>query len=66
MNDKTPWDRLHEQFKPDSKGRFKTTDAMKVAVQIDNERIELERKVRWLAKEMEAYKSHLRAVTANK
>jgi hypothetical protein len=59
MKDKTPWDRLHEQFKPDGKGRFKTTDAMKVAIQIDNER-------RWLAKEVEAYKSHLRAVTSKK
>ena len=63
MIDKTPWDRLQEQFKPDSKGRFKTTDAMKVAVQIDNERIQLEKKVRGLNKEIEAYKQHLRAVT---
>jgi hypothetical protein len=63
MIDKTPWDRLKEQFKPDSKGRFKTTDAMKIAVQIDNERIQLEKKVQGLNKEIEAYKSHLRAVT---
>ena len=42
MIEKTPWDRLKEQFKPDGKCRFKTTDAMKVAVQIDNERIQLE------------------------
>ena len=37
----TPWDRLKTQFKPDGKGRYKTTDAMKVAIQIDNERKEL-------------------------
>jgi hypothetical protein len=59
MIDKTPWDRLREQFKPDGKGRFKTADAMKVAIQIDDER-------RLLVKEIQAYKSHLRAVTAKK
>jgi hypothetical protein len=63
MISKTPWDRLREQFKPDGKGRFKTTDAMKIDVQIDNERIQLEKKVWGLNKEIEAYKSHLRAVT---
>lgn len=64
MIQKTPWARLKEQFKPDGKGRFKTTDAMKVAVQIDNERIQLEKRVKQLTHELEAYKSHLRAVTS--
>lgn len=41
IREPTPWDRLREQFKPDSKGRYKTTDAMKVATQIDNERLML-------------------------
>lgn len=66
MNDKTAWDRLKEQFKPDGKGRYKTVDAMKIAVQIDEERIALQKKVFSLSKEIEAYKSHLRAVTSNK
>jgi hypothetical protein len=48
MNNKTElsaWDRLREQFKPDSKGRFKTVDAMKIAVQIDNERLALKQQL---------------------
>jgi hypothetical protein len=65
MKQITPWDRLRQQFKPDGKGRFKTTDAMKIAVQIDNERIQLENTVVRLNKEIEAYKTHLRAVTSN-
>ena len=59
MKEKTPWDRLREQFKPDGKGRFKTVDAMKIAVQIDNERLGLKQQI-------EAYKSMLRSVTSNK
>ena len=31
------WDLLREQFKPDGKGRYKTTDAMKVAKQLEEE-----------------------------
>jgi hypothetical protein len=53
MNNKkelSPWDRLREQFKPDGKGRFKTTDAMKVAVQIDNERLALKHELENLKK----------------
>ena len=41
MKEQTAWDRLRSQFKPDSKGRFKTLDAMKIAVEIDNERLAL-------------------------
>lgn len=66
MTDKTAWDRLREQFKPDGKGRFKTVDAMKIAVQIDNERIQLTKQVWILNQEIAAYKSHLRAVTSDK
>ena len=66
MKNTTPWDRLREQFKPDGKGRFKTTDAMKIAVQIDDERIQLEKTIARLNKEIEAYKTHLRAITSNK
>jgi hypothetical protein len=53
MNNKkelSPWDRLREQFKSDGKGRFKTTDAMKVAVQIDNERLALKHELENLKK----------------
>jgi len=32
------WDRLHGQFKPDGKGRFKTVHAVAIAKQIDEER----------------------------
>jgi len=32
------WDRLHGQFKPDNKGRFKTVHAIAIAKQIDEER----------------------------
>jgi hypothetical protein len=32
------WDRLHGQFKPDGKGRFKTVHAIAIAKQIDEER----------------------------
>lgn len=63
---KTPWDRLKEQFKPDQKGRFKTTDAMKIATQIDAELVEAEKKIRWLQSEILAYKNHLSSVTSNK
>lgn len=66
MTDKTAWDRLREQFKPDAKGRFKTSDAMKIAVQIDDERIQLKKQVWILTQEIAAYKSHLRSVTSNK
>jgi hypothetical protein len=59
------WDRLRSQFKPDGKGRFKTTDAMKIAVQIDNERIQLIKTVKNLEHEVAAYKSHLRSVTSS-
>jgi len=52
MNEPTPWDRLRAQFKPDSKGRFKTLDAMEIAKQIDKERIQL-------AQELEQLKKHL-------
>ena len=48
MNNKTElsaWDRLRKQFKPDGKGRFKTVDAMKIAVQIDNERLALKQQL---------------------
>lgn len=31
------WNMLREQFKPDGKGRFKTTDAMLVAKQLEKE-----------------------------
>jgi DNA-directed RNA polymerase alpha subunit len=41
MKEQTAWGRLRAQFKPDSKGRFKTLDAMKIAVEIDNERLAL-------------------------
>ena len=34
---KKAWDLLREQFKPDGKGRYKTTDAMKVAKQLEEE-----------------------------
>jgi hypothetical protein len=44
MKEKTAWDRLREQFTPDEKGRFKTRDAMKIAEQIDKERIQLSKK----------------------
>ena len=43
MKELTPWDRLRSQFKPDGKGRYKTLDAMKVAKQIDEERLELKK-----------------------
>jgi hypothetical protein len=77
MREPTAWDRLRTQFKPDGKGRYKTTDAMKVAVQIDNERIqlleqmngntnaELIKTVKALERELSAYKSHLRSVTSS-
>jgi DNA-directed RNA polymerase alpha subunit len=79
MKEQTAWDRLRTQFKPDGKGRYKTTDAMKVAVQIDKERLQLLedlrshgsgstadmiKKIRGLEEEVAAYKSHLRSVTA--
>ena len=66
MKEKTAWDRLRAQFEPDEKGRFKTRDAMKIAEQIDKERIQLSKKVHQLNQEIAAYRSHLRAVTANK
>jgi hypothetical protein len=50
MKEQTAWDRLRAQFKPDGKGRFKTTDAMKIAVQIDNERVQLAEKIKQLTK----------------
>jgi hypothetical protein len=31
------WDMLREQFTPDGKGRFKTTDAMEIAKQLAEE-----------------------------
>ena len=37
------WDLLREQFKPDGKGRYKTTDAMKVAKQLEKEVERLQR-----------------------
>jgi hypothetical protein len=64
--DKTAWDRLRDQFKPDSKGRFKTADAMKIAQQIDNERKVLELQLKTARQELDAYKNHLRAVTSTK
>ena len=51
MNEQTAWDRLKSQFKPDGKGRFKTVDAMKIAVQIDNERIQLIEELKQLKKQ---------------
>jgi hypothetical protein len=66
MKEKTAWDRLRAQFKPDEKGKFKTTDAIKIAEQIDKERIQLSKKVHQLNQEIAAYRSHLRAVTSNK
>ena len=51
MNKQTAWDRLKSQFKPDGKGRFKTVDAMKIAVQIDNERIQLIEELKQLKKQ---------------
>jgi len=65
-NNKTAWDRLREQFKPDGRGKFKTTDAMKIAVQIDSERKLLEHQLKSARRELAAYKSHLRAVTSTK
>ena len=50
MNEQTAWDRLRSQFKPDNTGRFKTVDAMKIAVQIDNERIQLVEELKQLKK----------------
>jgi hypothetical protein len=35
------WDYLRENFDPDHKGRFKTTDAMKVAVHFMEEAVRL-------------------------
>ena len=37
--EKTVWDRLHEQCKPDGKGRFRTVDVIKIAKEIDAERL---------------------------
>jgi len=55
MNEKskepTAWDRLRSQYKPDSKGRYKTVDAMKIAVQIDNERVRLIEELKQLKKQ---------------
>jgi hypothetical protein len=51
MIQQTAWDRLRSQFKPDSKGRFKTVDAMKIAVQIDNERVRLAEELKQLKKQ---------------
>ena len=51
MNEQTAWDRLKSQFKPDGKGRFKTVDAMKIAVQIDNERIQLIEELKQIKKQ---------------
>ena len=48
MREKTAWDRLREQFKPDGKGRFKSVDAMKIATQIDQERVQLIKELREL------------------
>ena len=50
MSEPTAWDRLKAQFKPDGKGRYKTTDAMKIAVQIDNERVQLVEELKQLKK----------------
>ena len=51
MNEPTPWDRLRLQFKPDSKGRFKTLDAIEIAKQIDKERIQLKTELEQLKKQ---------------
>ena len=53
VKEQTAWDRLRAQFKPDSKGRYKTVDAMKIAVQIDNERIKLADELRQLKKSLQ-------------
>jgi hypothetical protein len=52
MNEPTAWDRLRAQFKPDGKGRFKTLDAMKIAKQIDEERIQLKTELEQLKKRL--------------
>ena len=36
------WEMLRQQFKPDSKGRFKTLDAMAIAKQLAEENEELQ------------------------
>lgn len=48
MKELTAWDRLRSQFRPDGKGRYKTVDAMKIADQIDNERLQLKEEVKIL------------------
>jgi len=50
MIEQTAWDRLRAQFKPDGKGRYKTVDAMKIATQIDKERIQLKEELMQLQK----------------
>jgi hypothetical protein len=47
----TAWDRLRSQFKPDGKGRYKTIDAMKVAEQINQERIQLKNELNYLKRQ---------------
>jgi hypothetical protein len=51
--EKTVWDRIHDQCKPDGKGRFKTIDVIEIAKQIDQER-------RMLKAEIEILKAALR------
>lgn len=43
--EKSVWDRLREQCKPDGKGRFKTMDVIEVAKQIDQERLMLKAEI---------------------
>jgi hypothetical protein len=47
----TAWARLRSQFKPDGKGRYKTIDAMKVAEQINQERIQLKNELNYLKRQ---------------
>lgn len=64
MKEKTAWDRLREQCVPDGKGRFKTLDAIKIAIQIDEERLKLKSEIRKLRKQIADYKSQLQSATS--
>jgi DNA-directed RNA polymerase alpha subunit len=57
IQEPTAWDRLQKQFKPDGKGRYKTVDAMKIATQIDNERLQLLEELKQIKKHFEVEES---------
>lgn len=49
------WNMLREQFKPDSKGRFKTIDAMSIAKQLAEENEKLQADVKLLSDLLKKY-----------